>query len=104
MRKTQILDCTLRDGSYVLDFNFSLLDTYVITKVLFESGINYVEIGHGLGLGASKKKNIKNSLHSDDEYIKISNLAKQKNENKIGCFCFSKNVKNKDFHFAKKMV
>ena len=102
MKKIEILDCTLRDGSYVLDFNFSLLDTYLITKVLFESGVNYVEIGHGLGLGASKKKNIKNSLHSDDEYIKISNLAKQKNENKIGCFCFSNNVTNKNFHFAKK--
>ena len=56
MKKIEILGCTLRDGSYVLDFNFSLLDTYLITKVLFESGLNYVEIGHGLGLGASKKK------------------------------------------------
>ena len=59
MKKIEILDCTLRDGSYVLDFNFSLLDTYLITKVLFESGVNYVEIGHGLGLGASKKKKYK---------------------------------------------
>ena len=56
MKKSQILDCTLRDGSYVLNFNFSLIDTFLISKVLFESGINYVEIGHGLGLGASKIK------------------------------------------------
>ena len=52
MKNIQILDCTLRDGSYVLDFNFSLIDTLFISKVLFESGLNYVEIGHGLGLGA----------------------------------------------------
>lgn len=102
MKKKEILDCTLRDGSYVLNFNFSLLDTFLITKVLFESGINYVEIGHGLGLGASKNKKIKKSLHNDNDYISVSNLAKVSKLNKIGCFCFSRNVTNKDFDNAKK--
>ena len=102
MKKSQILDCTLRDGSYVLNFNFSLIDTFLISKVLFESGINYVEIGHGLGLGASKIKKIKNSLYSDNDYIKISNLAKVSKKNKIGSFCFSNHVSYKNFDEAKK--
>ena len=102
MKNFKILDCTLRDGSYVLDFNFSLIDTFLISKVLFESGINYVEIGHGLGLGASKIKKIKNSLYSDNDYIKISNLAKVSKKNKIGSFCFSNNVSYKNFDDAKK--
>lgn len=101
MRKIEILDCTLRDGSYVLDFNFSLIDSLFISKVLFESGINYVEIGHGLGLGASEKKNYKSSLYSDNEYIGISNLAKISKHNKIGSFCFTKNVTYKNFEEAK---
>tara|TARA_Y100000768_G_scaffold226762_1_gene171176 strand:- start:5287 stop:7119 length:1833 start_codon:yes stop_codon:yes gene_type:complete len=101
MKKINILDCTLRDGSYVLDFNFTLIDTFFISKLLFESGIDYVEIGHGLGLGASKKKEIK-SLHNDNEYIKIANSSKINKYNKIGCFCFVKNINYKNLLDAKK--
>ena len=43
MKKSQILDCTLRDGSYVLNLIF-LYRYFSNFKVLFESGINYVEI------------------------------------------------------------
>ena len=101
MRKIQILDCTLRDGSYVLDFNFSLMDTLFISKVLFESGINYVEIGHGLGLGASKNKLNKSSLYEDNDYISSANQAKISKHNKIGSFCFTGNVSYTNFDKAK---
>ena len=56
MNKIEILDCTLRDGSYVIDNHFSKSDTSIISSILFNSGINYLEVGHGLGLGASSKK------------------------------------------------
>ena len=52
--KTQILDCTLRDGSYVNNFCFSYNDTKQICDSLEKSGVKYIEIGHGLGLGASR--------------------------------------------------
>ena len=53
--KVEILDCTLRDGSYVLNYNFNQFETSLISRLLFESGINYVEVGHGVGIGANLK-------------------------------------------------
>jgi 4-hydroxy 2-oxovalerate aldolase len=47
-----ILDCTLRDGSYSIDFKFTASDTAVLTGQLAALGIEWIEIGHGLGLGA----------------------------------------------------
>nr|WP_279355728.1 hypothetical protein [Fundidesulfovibrio agrisoli] len=48
-----MLECTLRDGSYAVDFQFSPQDTALVARVLEEAGVGMVEIGHGLGLGAS---------------------------------------------------
>lgn len=92
-KKTEILDCTLRDGSYVLNYNFTDFETSLISKLLFESGINYVEVGHGVGLGASEK--IFSSFCSDEKYIEAANLAKKNKQNKVGSFCFS-NLASKD--------
>ena len=48
MRK--ILDTTLRDGSYVVDFKITQQQTHDICKALDELSFDYIEIGHGLGL------------------------------------------------------
>jgi 4-hydroxy 2-oxovalerate aldolase len=50
-----ILDCTLRDGSYAIDFAFSAKDTHDVSLRLSELGFPYIEVGHGIGLGASAK-------------------------------------------------
>tara|TARA_Y100000022_G_scaffold200732_1_gene218058 strand:+ start:7218 stop:7895 length:678 start_codon:yes stop_codon:yes gene_type:complete len=50
-----LMDCTLRDGSYEIDFQFNYEDTYKISKALSECNIKYIEVGHGIGLGASDK-------------------------------------------------
>ena len=47
-----ILDCTLRDGSYSVDFKFTASDTALLTGELAGLGIEWIEIGHGFGLGA----------------------------------------------------
>ena len=44
-----ILDVTLRDGSYAIDFQFSCAQQRLITEGLERLGINYIEIGHGQG-------------------------------------------------------
>ncbi len=49
-----LLDCTIRDGSYAIDFKFTAADTALIASRLDLAGLPYVEIGHGLGLGASE--------------------------------------------------
>ena len=55
IKNPTILDCTLRDGSYVIDFQFTKEDTFIIASNLCEAGFEYIEVGHGVGLGASKK-------------------------------------------------
>ena len=53
-RKVEILDTTLRDGSYTIGYQFNAKDTAIIARGLELSGINRIEIGHGLGLGADR--------------------------------------------------
>lgn len=48
----QLLDCTIRDGSYAIDFKFTPSDSALVAGVLDGLGIPYIEVGHGLGLGA----------------------------------------------------
>jgi len=47
-----LLDTTLRDGSYIVDFQFTEADTSVIGGALDARGVPFIEVGHGLGLGA----------------------------------------------------
>ena len=98
--KVDILDCTLRDGSYVLNYNFNQFETSLISRLLFESGINYVEVGHGLGIGANLKNG--KSFCSDEKYIEAANLVKKNNYSKVGSFCFSSNVDFDQLSSAKK--
>lgn len=53
MSSVQLLDCTLRDGSYVTDFQFTARDTAVLVAGLEGCGLRWIEIGHGLGLNAA---------------------------------------------------
>ncbi len=49
-----ILDCTIRDGSYAIDFKFTAADSALVAGKLDAAGIRWIEVGHGLGLGASE--------------------------------------------------
>lgn len=55
--KAKILDVTLRDGSYELDFQVSEQDEIEVGLALERAGIELIEIGHGQGLNASNPKN-----------------------------------------------
>ena len=48
MKKIQIYDTTLRDGSQGEGVSFSLLDKIQITKRLDEAGVDYIEGGYPL--------------------------------------------------------
>lgn len=48
----QILECTLRDGSYAVDFAFSAEYTATVVAALATLGFPLIEVGHGVGIGA----------------------------------------------------
>lgn len=96
---SEILDCTLRDGSYVNNFSFTKKNTKDICSVLEKSGINFIEVGHGIGLGASKKTKFK-AIESDEDYILAAKEGTQRS--KIGVFAIPGIANKSDILNAKK--
>ncbi|MEA2235601.1 MAG: 4-hydroxy 2-oxovalerate aldolase [Thermoanaerobaculia bacterium] len=83
MNRVRILECTLRDGSYAIDFKFTAHDTSVISAALEAAGFDLIEIGHGSGLGASVPE-IGLAAASDEEYVRAAAQALKKA--KFGAF------------------
>lgn len=80
----QILECTLRDGSYPVDFRFTPEDTAVLCRMLSMLGFKLIEMGHGLGINASDAG--KGKMSSSD--LDLLKAAKSKaGQAKIGMFC-----------------
>ena len=75
----KFLDCTLRDGSYVINFNFSKLDTKNIVSALDQVGVEFIEVGHGVGMGASTNKFPK-AAATDDEYMQAASESCKKSK------------------------
>lgn len=68
-----ILETTLRDGNYLVNFQFTAADTAWLCERFEECGMEYVEIGHGLGMGASDV--YKTAAATDAEYIEAARGA-----------------------------
>lgn len=81
---TKLLDCTLRDGSYEVNFSFTVNDTSIICKELEDAGVELIEVGHGVGLGATERTKQK-AIQSDEEYMIAAKDALKKA--KWGMFC-----------------
>lgn len=73
-RDFEILDCTLRDGSYVIDFQFTAEDTALIASALESAGIRLIEVAHGLGLGAARAGK-GDQAATDEEYLRAAACA-----------------------------
>lgn len=70
----EILEVTLRDGSYLIDFQFTAEDTATIAAALESIGFRWIEIGHGLGLNASLAgKGL--AAATDEEYLEAGAQA-----------------------------
>jgi 4-hydroxy-2-oxovalerate aldolase len=93
----QILDTTLRDGSYVIDFQFTAEDTALITSLLDYAGIPFIEIAHGLGLGADRAGK-GDQASTDEAYIKAAVASSQKS--KVGSFFIPGIGKEDDIRMA----
>ena len=93
----KILDCTLRDGSNVINFKFDRKLTQTVLQQLERAGIEWIEMGHGLGLGATENCGKPASL-SDEEYMELAkeNLKRAK----YGFLIGKKFGKKKDIKLA----
>jgi len=82
-QRVEILECTLRDGSYAVDFKFTENDTAILAGVLNRLGFRWIEVGHGVGLGAAQAG--KGTMPTTDE--RLIEAAKRAAPNaQIGCF------------------
>jgi len=79
-----ILECTLRDGSYVINFQFTADDTRNLVGALETVGFEWIEVGHGVGLGASRE-GLGVAAETDEVYLKTT--AETIRKSKWGMFC-----------------
>ena len=66
-RNPIILDTTIRDGSYAVNFQYNREDLRSIVGDLDGAGIPYIEIGHGVTIGASAAQGT--AAQTDEEYF-----------------------------------
>lgn len=79
-----VMEVTLRDGSYLINFEFTVADTELICGRLEEAGFRMIEVGHGIGLGA-QRAGMGQAAASDEEYAAAA--AGAVNEAGWGMFC-----------------
>ncbi len=99
MKKLTILETTLRDGSYAVNFSFTSSDTSIICKQLEEAGFEFIEIGHGVGLRASQK-GYGIAAATDEEYMIAAKESLTKA--KWGMFCIPGIAELEDIDLAAK--
>ncbi|MFK7968385.1 MAG: 4-hydroxy-2-oxovalerate aldolase [Rickettsiaceae bacterium] len=80
----KVLDTTLRDGSYAINFSFTEVETKIIAQGLDEAGVDLIEVGHGIGIGATRKQ-ITPAIISDEKYAKAT--AESVKHGEWGMFC-----------------
>lgn len=79
-----ILDTTLRDGSYVINFQFTAADTAIISAELEQLGFPMIEVGHGIGMGASEAGKGQ-AAETDEAYMRAA--AESVKSAQWGMFC-----------------
>lgn len=92
-----ILETTLRDGSYAINFQFTAADTAIIARELEKVGFRMIEVGHGIGLGASRA-GMGQAADTDEAYLRAT--ADAVKEAKWGMFCIPGIAKLEDIDMA----
>lgn len=81
MKNLTILDVTIRDGSYAIDYKYTAAQVAAIAGALDAAGIHYIEVSHGSGLGAAENLGLY-AAATDAEYVAAAKSAVKKS--KIG--------------------
>jgi len=96
-RSPTVLDTTLRDGSYAINFQFTAADTAIISSRLEMAGFDLIEIGHGVGLHASESgKGV--AAETDQAYLEAA--ANSLTRAKFGMFCIPGIARLEDIDMA----
>ncbi|MFH1282525.1 MAG: 4-hydroxy-2-oxovalerate aldolase [bacterium] len=98
-RSIDILECTLRDGSYAIDYQFTAEDTAIISAGLEAAGFKFIEIGHGLGFSASSAKHGFAAENDEDYIIAAKNTLRKA---RFGMFCIPGTANLRDIGIAAK--
>jgi len=93
----KILETTLRDGSYAINFQFTASDTAIIASGLEKAGFDLIEIGHGVGLHASESAK-GTAAERDESYLKAA--ADVLTKAKFGMFCIPGIARIEDIDMA----
>ena len=91
------MDVTCRDGSYAVNFQLSAADEKHICGGLESLGYRYAEIGHGMGLGASRAGKGA-ALQTDEEYLTCAREYLKKI--RYGVFCIPNIARTDDIEMA----
>ena len=75
-REPVILDTTIRDGSYAVNFQYTDDDLRKIIGDLDGAGIPYIEIGHGVTIGATAAQG--QAAQTDEEYFRVGRSVVRK--------------------------
>ncbi len=73
-RDVSILDVTIRDGSYAINYQYTPEQVGRIAGALDRAGVDFIEVSHGCGLGARENLKIE-AAASDAEYVEAAKLA-----------------------------
>src|SRR5437870_1510029 len=84
MTSGQVVEATLPDGSYAINFSFTTADTAAIASGLEAVGFRWIEVGHGVGLGAGER-GYGAAAASDEEYMQAASEALKRA--RWGMFC-----------------
>ncbi len=71
LMKSAIYEVFFRDGSYAIDFGFTVRHMEIVGAAMEKAGFPYVEIGHGYGLGAARA-GYPAAAQTDEEYLKAA--------------------------------
>lgn len=76
-KELSILDVTIRDGSYPIDYQYTPEQVEAIALSLDGAGIHYIEVSHGCGLGAAENMGYP-AAATDVEYVQAAKRAAQR--------------------------
>lgn len=70
MKEVYLLDCTLRDGGYINNWEFGENNIINIIELLSKSSIDYIELGFLTNKEVNRNQSLYNSIFDAEEYIK----------------------------------